>query len=145
MKKNQSVKKGFTLIELIVVIAILGILAAVLLPKFSGFTDNARKKSAMSEAKSCYSAMAAYYADNGKYPEKTGAATPDTTPTTSIVGLESLSLKLQGKIGAFNTSATGDEKLFTFVSNDKIAGNPITIDVSENGTLKDVTVGSNKS
>jgi prepilin-type N-terminal cleavage/methylation domain-containing protein len=39
---NKKKKKGFTLIELIVVIAILGVLAAVAIPRFSGFTDKAK-------------------------------------------------------------------------------------------------------
>ena len=42
MKKRLN-KKGFTLIELIVVIAILGILAAIAIPRFSGFTDKAKQ------------------------------------------------------------------------------------------------------
>lgn len=44
-------KKGFTLIELIVVIAIIAILAVILIPRFTGFTDNANQKAAMSDAR----------------------------------------------------------------------------------------------
>lgn len=43
MKKQMKNKKGFTLIELIVVIAILGILAAIAIPRFAGFTDKAKQ------------------------------------------------------------------------------------------------------
>lgn len=44
-------RKGFTLIELIVVIAIIGILAAILIPRFSGFQAKARSTEAVTHAK----------------------------------------------------------------------------------------------
>lgn len=49
LKLNRN--KGFTLIELIIVIAILGILIAILIPSMTGFLDNARKVSVKAEAK----------------------------------------------------------------------------------------------
>jgi type IV pilus assembly protein PilA len=62
MKKKN---KGFTLIELIVVIAILGILAAVLIPTFSGFQSKAHSTQALVEAKQWATAADAYVVEKG--------------------------------------------------------------------------------
>ncbi len=63
--KTKGKKKGFTLIELIVVIAILGILAAVLIPRFTGFTEKARATQAMTDAKQFATAMDTLEAEKG--------------------------------------------------------------------------------
>lgn len=62
--KFRKNKKGFTLIELIVVIAILGILAVILIPSFSGIQDTANQKAALAEARTVATAVQAYKADN---------------------------------------------------------------------------------
>lgn len=56
LNKLMKSKKGFTLIELIVVIAILGILAAVLVPSIGNYVDKSKEGVALSEAASFRSA-----------------------------------------------------------------------------------------
>ena len=63
--------KGFTLVELLIVIVILGILATVTVFAVRGITDNAQDNACDTDAKSLNTALEAYYADNGVYPTDT--------------------------------------------------------------------------
>ncbi len=66
MLKN---KKGFTLVELMVVVAIIGILAATLTPQVSGLTEKARNAKAKSDLEAMKTAIIMYIDDNnGQYP-----------------------------------------------------------------------------
>lgn len=60
--------KGFTLIELMVVIVILGILAAIIAPRIIGRTDEARVTEAKIQIKNFETALKLYKLDNGSYP-----------------------------------------------------------------------------
>lgn len=70
---SRTNKKGFTLVELLVVIGIIGLLAAIILPKFTGYTQKAIMKDAVSQARKTYTDVTAYYAEKGKYPLAKGA------------------------------------------------------------------------
>lgn len=61
-------KKGFSLIELMVVIVILGLLATFLLPKIINRPDEARVTKALTDIKTMESALKMYKLDNGIYP-----------------------------------------------------------------------------
>ena len=67
LKKNN--KKGFTLVELIVVLVILAILAALLIPALTGYIDKARDKQIIAETRQAV--MAAQTLVDEKYATKT--------------------------------------------------------------------------
>ena len=68
MKISSNKQQGFTLIEIIVVVVIIGILATFVAPKFMGKTDTARITKAKSDILSLESALDLYKLDNFTYP-----------------------------------------------------------------------------
>ena len=66
MLKN---KRGFTLIELMIVIAIIGILAAIAIPQFAKYRRRAYNSAALSDLKNFQTEMEAQYSENQEYPK----------------------------------------------------------------------------
>ncbi|EPI8007851.1 pilin [Neisseria gonorrhoeae] len=77
----NTLQKGFTLIELMIVIAIVGILAAVALPAYQDYTARAQVSEAILLAEGQKSAVAGYCPNNGKWPENNGDAGVASSPT----------------------------------------------------------------
>jgi general secretion pathway protein G len=73
-RRNTKLSIGFTLIEIIVTLAILGILAGVAIPFYVGYIDQARNETAISDISAISLALTSYYADNGKYPDSLAQA-----------------------------------------------------------------------
>ena len=67
MHMNSS-QKGFTLLELLIVVAIIGILAAITIPMYHDYVGRAYNAAAFTDLKNFKTGMEAYYADNQVYP-----------------------------------------------------------------------------
>ena len=68
MKKRNN-KKGFTIVELVIVIAVIAILAAVLIPTFTGVTERAKENAAMQNARNAWTEYMTENADLPGYKE----------------------------------------------------------------------------
>jgi type IV pilus assembly protein PilA len=67
----KSVQKGFTLIELMIVVAIIGILAAIALPAYSDYTVRAKVSEVMVAASACKGAVSEFLQANSTFPPAT--------------------------------------------------------------------------
>jgi type IV pilus assembly protein PilA len=61
-------KKGFTLIELMIVIAIIGILAAIAIPQFASYRQKSYNSASQSDLRNVKTNLEAFYADYQEYP-----------------------------------------------------------------------------
>ena len=70
----KAIQKGFTLIELMIVVAIIGILAAIALPAYQDYTARAQMSEALVLADGQKGAVTEYYADKGVFPGNNATA-----------------------------------------------------------------------
>src|SRR5687768_17234651 len=65
---RRGTRRGFSLIELLLVLVILAVLAAVVVPKFTGRSEDARKTAARTDISLISNALAQFEIDNGRFP-----------------------------------------------------------------------------
>lgn len=98
-------QEGFTIVELLIVIVVIGILAALVITTFTGIQQRARNTERETDIKAIHGQVEAYYADNGRYPTLANLNTYSWR-STNMKGLDGEALKDPKGTGA--GTATND-------------------------------------
>ncbi len=101
---------GFTLVELLVVVVIIGVLIAIAIPVYLNYTKGARDKSAESDVRSAISTLEQCNSDNGSYPSAMDGA-------GTMTGCDGQKVKLSDKTSVTYTSASGNSSYVLVGSN----------------------------
>ncbi|MBH5503714.1 pilin [Neisseria meningitidis] len=104
----NTLQKGFTLIELMIVIAIVGILAAVALPAYQDYTARAQVSEAILLAEGQKSAVTEYYLNHGEWPSNNSSAGVATS--TDIKGKYVKEVKVANGVITATMLSTGVNK-----------------------------------
>ena len=111
MSMKAQVQKGFTLIELMIVVAIIGILAAMALPAYQDYTKRSHVSEGLSLAGSLKQAVAEYRADKGEWPRSNSVAGAAMTASITGNAVKSVGITAGGGTTAPTVTVTFNTKV----------------------------------
>lgn len=123
-------QQGFTIVELLIVIVVIGILAALVITTFTGIQQKARNTERTTDIKALQGQIEAYFAQNGKYPTLSNM-NDSTWRSSNMKGLDQEALK-----DPSNTATDGTQ--YNLVSAPKVAAYSYAV-LASDGTACDNT------
>ncbi|HEZ5420422.1 TPA: pilin [Neisseria meningitidis] len=147
----NTLQKGFTLIELMIVIAIVGILAAVALPAYQDYTARAQVSEAILLAEGQKSAVTEYYLNHGTWPKNNTSAGVASSSTIKGKYVQSVEVKNGVVTATMLSSGVNNEikgkKLSLWAKRQDgsvkwFCGQPVKRDATATATDDDVTADS---
>lgn len=118
----KNVQKGFTLIELMIVVAIIAILAAIAIPQYQNYIIRTQVSEGMNLADGAKTAVAEFYNNKGKYPGSNASA--------GLAGSASVNGKY---VSTVDVTSGPIVAIFGKESNTKISGSQIVLSPYDNG------------
>jgi len=125
MKHN---KKGFTLVELVVVMAIIGVIASILVPSLMGYVKKSRLQAANTNAKLAYNAVSAYVTDAQADGIDLATALNDFSQAATSAGLNCTTAP----------SSEADKKIYNMLNQNGIESGFVWV-------IRDITINGNNS
>ena len=125
----RSYQKGFTLIELMIVVAIIGILAAIAIPAYQDYTIRSKVTEMINSAGVCKTSVAEYYQSLGAFP--TGGSTQAGCSDIGTANTQAPVVATTGEVqitatGTLSTQLGASNSLFAYMPATASAGAPIT-------------------
>jgi general secretion pathway protein G len=122
LKKNFQ--KGFTIVELLIVIVVIGILAALVITTYNGIQQKGRNTERTTDLKAFQGQLEAYYASNGRYPSSTDLGAGGTNGADNVTFIQANMKGLDKEALRDPKGAAGDYSLASTATKNKYAYKP---------------------